>query len=129
MAASSRAVGALYCPAVKDVPDGQSSPIDRCIPPRDIIDKRNSSAASRLISTGRYEDPWPAITVHGGLVQAVEGVPPGIVVRGRDYDIDGTEDEHLDRDDKGHLCCESVWTAGDEADDESSSPPSDGPGT
>ena len=42
--------------------------------------------------------PGPAqviITVEGGVVQAVEGGPPGLAISVFDFDIDGISDEEL----------------------------------
>ena len=41
------------------------------------------------------------VRVEGGMVQSVEGVPPGVIVEVRDYDTDGLGDEELETDDDG----------------------------
>ena len=41
------------------------------------------------------------VRVEGGMVQSVEGIPPGVIVEVRDYDTDGLDDEELETDDDG----------------------------
>lgn len=43
------------------------------------------------------------IFLNGGLVQAVEGVPPGYVAYVRDYDVEGAEDHELMVDEDGYF--------------------------
>jgi hypothetical protein len=51
---------------------------------------------------GRQPTPTPeeteqviTVAVEGGIVQDVQGIPPGVVVRIVDYDTDGADDESL----------------------------------
>ncbi len=48
------------------------------------------------------------VTVEGGVVQHVD-VPEGLQVVVRDYDVDGTEADHLQQDDNGDQFIESIW--------------------
>ncbi len=48
------------------------------------------------------------VTVEGGVVQHVE-VPEGEQVVVRDYDVDGTEADQLQRDENGDQFIESIW--------------------
>jgi hypothetical protein len=50
------------------------------------------------------------IIVQGGSVQEVYGIPPEIVVRVKDYDVDGADDADLKQDRDGERYCEAVWT-------------------
>ncbi len=50
------------------------------------------------------------IVIEGGLVQEVYGILPGVVVRVKDYDVEGFEDAHLKHDQDGEPYRESVWT-------------------
>ena len=51
------------------------------------------------------------ITVHveGGAVCDVEGVPPGIDVVVRDYDVEGGDADDVTEDDDGNECVETVY--------------------
>ncbi len=50
------------------------------------------------------------ITVHGGVVQSVEGVPKGSIVRVRDYDVDPGDGDprtyHTDADGEAYVLSE-----------------------
>jgi hypothetical protein len=48
------------------------------------------------------------VTVEGGVVQNVE-CPEGVRVVVRDYDTEGTDADHLSRDEDGNECVEAVW--------------------
>jgi len=49
------------------------------------------------------------ITVEGGLIQNIDGIPAGVVVEVRDYDLDeGDEDTKKDKD--GHAYREGIWS-------------------
>jgi hypothetical protein len=48
------------------------------------------------------------VTVEGGVVQHVE-VPEGVKVIVRDYDVEGPEADHLQRDENGDQFIESIW--------------------
>lgn len=50
------------------------------------------------------------IFVRGGVVDVVL-IPPGITVMVRDYDVDGCEEDELDRDSSGHCYIETVHEA------------------
>lgn len=48
------------------------------------------------------------ITVEGGLIQGIQGIPEDIEVIVRDYDVDGTEDNlYIDKD--GDKCNRFKW--------------------
>ena len=49
-----------------------------------------------------------SITVEGGVIQSIEGIPADVQVVVRDYDVDGSE-EDLQEDDDGYPYVESVW--------------------
>ena len=53
------------------------------------------------------------IVIQGGLVLEVYGIPPGVVVRVKDYDIDVCDDAHLKQDHDGERYFEGVWTSED----------------
>jgi len=61
------------------------------------------------------------IVIQGGLIQEVYGIPPGLVVRVKDYDVDGCDEAHLKQDRDGERFRESVWSHEDSC-------PSDDPG-
>ncbi|MFH0916842.1 MAG: hypothetical protein V1912_10395 [bacterium] len=48
------------------------------------------------------------VVVEGGLVQDICGIPPDVVVRVRDYDVEGCAESQLSRDHDGALCHEYV---------------------
>ncbi len=50
------------------------------------------------------------IVIEGGLVQEVYGIPPDVVVRVKDYDIEGYDEAQLQKDRDGQSYFESVWT-------------------
>lgn len=58
------------------------------------------------------------VVVEGGLIQEIYGIPPGVVIRVKDYDVDGVEEDRLQRDRDGRRYIESVW-----ANEESCDPP------
>jgi len=49
------------------------------------------------------------VGVYGGLVQWIQGIPKDVRVVVHDFDIDGSDAEHLSRDEQGQQCAESVW--------------------
>ena len=49
------------------------------------------------------------IIMKGGLIQEIYGIPPDVVIRIKDYDVDGCDEERLQRDRDGDPNCESVW--------------------
>ena len=51
------------------------------------------------------------VIVEGGLVQEIYGIPPDVVVRVKDYDVDSCDEADLQRDRDGERYCESIWTA------------------
>jgi len=53
------------------------------------------------------------VGVYGGLVQWIKGIPEGICVVVRDYDVDGTEPDCLTKDEEGSTCVESRWKSED----------------
>ena len=50
------------------------------------------------------------IVTEGGLIREVYGIPPGVVVRVKDYDVDCCDEDELQQDPDGERYCESVWT-------------------
>lgn len=48
------------------------------------------------------------VTVEGGVVQNVE-VPEGVQVIVKDYDVDGSDEDQLERDEDGDSFVESIW--------------------
>ena len=50
------------------------------------------------------------VTVEGGVVQSVDGVPRGITVRVLDFDTEGTEEESLTALPNGGKACVSEWS-------------------
>lgn len=53
------------------------------------------------------------VIVQGGVVQAVCDIPPDVVVKVMDYDVEGCDERELERDPDGQLYAEAVWTSGD----------------
>ena len=51
------------------------------------------------------------VIVEGGLIQEIYGIPPEVVVRVKDYDVDPRDDPDLLRDRDGEPYCEAVRTA------------------
>jgi hypothetical protein len=50
------------------------------------------------------------ITVQGGLIQQINGIPHGTRVLVRDYDVESTDPSDLANDPDGDPCIESLWT-------------------
>jgi hypothetical protein len=50
------------------------------------------------------------ITVSGGLIQHMTGIPSGVVVTVRDYDCEQSDDEAV-MDADGEFCVMSTWDA------------------
>jgi hypothetical protein len=50
------------------------------------------------------------IIVEGGVIQEVYGIPPDVVVRVKDYDVDGCDPSRLKQDRDGERFFEGVWT-------------------
>ena len=50
------------------------------------------------------------IIVEGGVIQEIYGIPPDIVVRVKDYDVDGCDPARLKQDRDGERFFEGVWT-------------------
>ena len=50
------------------------------------------------------------VTVEGGVVQAIDGIPPGMTVRVLDFDTDGAEEESLTALPNGEKACVSEWS-------------------
>jgi hypothetical protein len=48
------------------------------------------------------------VTVEGGVVQHVE-VPKGVAVIVKDYDVEGTPEDMLEKDDNGDSFIEAIW--------------------
>jgi hypothetical protein len=51
------------------------------------------------------------ITVEGGVVQSVEGIPRGVTVRVLDFDTDGADDDSLTALPNGEKASVSEWQA------------------
>jgi hypothetical protein len=49
------------------------------------------------------------VIMEGALIQEIDGIPPGIVVRVKDYDVDGVDEDRLQQDEDGRRYIESVW--------------------
>ena len=49
------------------------------------------------------------ITMEGGLIQEIEGIPQDVVLVVRDYDMEGAGDDELTLDENGDACFESIW--------------------
>jgi hypothetical protein len=49
------------------------------------------------------------ITVEGGVIQSIENIPHNIQVVVRDYDVEGVDEEALNRDEDDQLFAESLW--------------------
>lgn len=50
------------------------------------------------------------IIVEGGVIQEICGIPPDVVVRVKDYDVDGCDPARLKQDRDGERFFEGVWT-------------------
>ncbi len=50
------------------------------------------------------------IVMEGGLIQEVYDIPAGVVIRVKDYDVEGCDRQRLKQDPDGELFYESVWT-------------------
>ena len=58
------------------------------------------------------DDKRIIITVEGGLIQNIEGIPAGVVVEVHDYDTDGAElneEEGLLKDERGDVYQRAEW--------------------
>ena len=53
--------------------------------------------------------PTVEIEVRGGVAEVV-GIPEGVRVILRDYDVEGCSSEHLDIDENGDECVEGIYT-------------------
>lgn len=49
------------------------------------------------------------ITVYGGIVQDVRGIPEGVSVQVHDHDTDGREQEAIEIDERGDKYICEVW--------------------
>lgn len=49
------------------------------------------------------------VTVRGGVVQHVSGIPAGVIVTIHDYDVTDPEDPAVEQDDDGDLMVVSLW--------------------
>jgi hypothetical protein len=74
-------------------------------------------------ATPDEEEPEPSettreilIIMEGALIQEIDGIPSGIVVRVQDYDVDGVDEGRLQRDEDGRRYIESVWGHEDSCD-------------
>ncbi|GMU20581.1 MAG: hypothetical protein AMXMBFR13_06780 [Phycisphaerae bacterium] len=52
------------------------------------------------------------VTVEGGLIQAIDNIPPDVVVKVMDFDTEGVDEQYLSEKDRGEKCVISTW--GDE---------------
>jgi len=53
------------------------------------------------------------ISMEGGLIQDIDGIPHGVVIRVRDFDVEGADDSELSRDADGDPYYETVWSCED----------------
>jgi hypothetical protein len=51
-----------------------------------------------------------AVTVEGGVIQAIDGIPAGVTIRVLDFDTDGAEEESLTALPNGEKACVSEWS-------------------
>lgn len=56
------------------------------------------------------------IIVEGGLIREIYGILPDVIIRVKDYDVEGCDERDLKRDRDGEPYCESVWTHDDSCD-------------
>ena len=54
------------------------------------------------------------ITMEGGLIQDIQGIPDGVVILVRDYDVEGADDTELTQDENGDACYELIWEKEDQ---------------
>ena len=54
------------------------------------------------------------ITVEGGLIQWIAGIPEDVRIVVKDYDVDSVDEENLTTDENGDEYVESVWDKEDE---------------
>jgi hypothetical protein len=76
------------------------------LPDRAAIEEEAPSEATQEI----------LIVMEGALIQEIDGIPPGIVVRVKDYDVDGVDEDRLQQDKDGRRYIESVWAHEDSCD-------------
>lgn len=50
------------------------------------------------------------VTVEGGVVQAIDGIPAGVTIRVIDFDTEGAEEESLTALPNGEKACVSEWS-------------------
>jgi hypothetical protein len=53
------------------------------------------------------------ISMEGGLIQDIDGSPHDVIIRARDYDVEGADESELSRDADGDPYYETVWTCED----------------
>ena len=51
------------------------------------------------------------VTVEGGVVQGIDGIPAGVIIRVLDFDTEGAEEESLTALPNGEKACVSEWSA------------------
>ncbi len=51
------------------------------------------------------------VTMQGGLIADVDGIPPGVRVRGLEMDVEGMDEEDLIRLPDGKQAIENIWAA------------------
>ncbi len=56
------------------------------------------------------------ITMEGGVIHAVEGIPNGVTMRILDFDIEGVEPERISTTASGDKACVSEWQGGSTGD-------------
>lgn len=59
-----------------------------------------------------------SITVDGGVIQAIDGIPPGVQIHVMDFDVNGPSEEDvaemgLKQNAEGEYYSEGVWTHGE----------------
>ena len=49
------------------------------------------------------------ITLDGGLIQDIQGIPEDLVILVRDYDVEGADEAEITMDEHGEPYFESIW--------------------
>jgi len=49
------------------------------------------------------------ITVEGGVIQGIAGIPEDVRIVVKDYDVEGAEPNNLSHDENGNACVVSEW--------------------
>ena len=65
----------------------------------------------RRPSAGKGEPKTITVTMQGGLIADVDGIPPGVRVRVLELDVEGMEEEDLVQLPDGKQAIENIWAA------------------